>query len=197
MNSLFTIAVFVGLSLTILGQCNLENRSFCDTDVDVPKKVIVLEVLLPLLIAGGTGAEADAESAPQQGRRQGLPGPHQPQGPKACMVGSAIGSVMGCLFLGGLPMYVSTRGLYCMKPPTIIVPISVKEDAEKLFEIHRKMDQSELKHNLIGLDLNYVSVDLEVSLMMLLTISRMLMTSLTNDEFVESMKKKGTSVFQE
>ncbi|RZC04409.1 tRNase Z TRZ1 [Glycine soja] len=94
-------------------------------------------------------------------------------------------------------MYVSTRGLYCMKPPTIIVPISVKEDAEKLFEIHRKMVQSELKHNLIGLDLNFVSVDLEVSLMMLLTISRMLMTSLTNDEFVESMKKKGTSVFQE
>jgi ribonuclease Z len=39
-----------------------------------------------------------------------------------------------------------------MKPPTIIVPISVKEDVEKLFEIHKKMDQSELKHNLIGLD---------------------------------------------
>ncbi|RHN57858.1 putative ribonuclease Z [Medicago truncatula] len=54
--------------------------------------------------------------------------------------------------IGGLPMYVATRGLYRMKPPTIIVPISVKEDVEKLFEIHRKMDQSELKHNLIGLD---------------------------------------------
>jgi len=49
-------------------------------------------------------------------------------------------------------MYVATRGLYRMKPPTIIVPISVKEDVEKLFEIHRKMDQSELKHNLVGLD---------------------------------------------
>ncbi|XP_027361609.1 tRNase Z TRZ1 isoform X2 [Abrus precatorius] len=54
--------------------------------------------------------------------------------------------------IGGLPMYVATRGLYRMKPPTIIVPISVKEDVEKLFDIHRKMDQSELKHNLIGLD---------------------------------------------
>ncbi|WJX16838.1 tRNA 3' processing endoribonuclease [Trifolium repens] len=54
--------------------------------------------------------------------------------------------------IGGLPMYVATRGLYRMKPPTIIVPISVKEDVEKLFEIHRKMDHSELKHNLIGLD---------------------------------------------
>lgn len=49
-------------------------------------------------------------------------------------------------------MYVATRGLYSMKPPTIFVPKCVKEDVEKLFEVHRKMDQSELKHNLIGLD---------------------------------------------
>ncbi|XP_048329408.1 nuclear ribonuclease Z isoform X2 [Ziziphus jujuba] len=54
--------------------------------------------------------------------------------------------------IGGLPMYVATRGLYGMKPPTIIVPTSIKEDVEKLFEVHRKMDQSELNHNLIGLD---------------------------------------------
>lgn len=54
--------------------------------------------------------------------------------------------------IGGLPMYVATRGLYSMKPPTIIVPTSIKEDVEKLFEVHRKMDQSELKHDLIGLD---------------------------------------------
>ncbi|KAK2657332.1 hypothetical protein Ddye_010384 [Dipteronia dyeriana] len=54
--------------------------------------------------------------------------------------------------IGGLPMYVATRGLYRMNPPTIIVPTSIKEDVEKLFEVHRKMDQSELKHNLVGLD---------------------------------------------
>ncbi|KAF3437778.1 hypothetical protein FNV43_RR20534 [Rhamnella rubrinervis] len=54
--------------------------------------------------------------------------------------------------IGGLPMYVATRGLYGMKPPTIIVPPSIKEDVEKLFEVHRKMDQSELNHNLIALD---------------------------------------------
>ncbi|XP_052725098.1 tRNase Z TRZ1 isoform X2 [Vigna angularis] len=67
--------------------------------------------------------------------------------------------------IGGLPMYVATRGLYRMKPPTIIVPISVKEDVEKLFEIHRKMDQSELNHNLIGLDVGeefYLRKDLKV-----------------------------------
>ncbi|KAM6569747.1 hypothetical protein CsatB_017732 [Cannabis sativa] len=54
--------------------------------------------------------------------------------------------------IGGLPMYVATRGLYSMKPPTIFVPKCIKEDVEQLFNIHRKMDQSELKHNLIGLD---------------------------------------------
>lgn len=54
--------------------------------------------------------------------------------------------------IGGLPMYVATRGLYSMKPPTIFVPISIKEIVEKLFEVHRAMDLSELKHNLIGLN---------------------------------------------
>ncbi|KAK8652348.1 hypothetical protein V6N13_061368 [Hibiscus sabdariffa] len=54
--------------------------------------------------------------------------------------------------IGGLPMYVATRGLYGMKPPTIIVPTCIKEDVQKLFEVHRKMDQSELKHNLVSLD---------------------------------------------
>ncbi|XP_010915115.1 tRNase Z TRZ1 isoform X1 [Elaeis guineensis] len=54
--------------------------------------------------------------------------------------------------IGGLPMYVATRGLYSMKPPTIFVPVSIKENVEKLFEVHRAMDHSELKHNLIGLD---------------------------------------------
>ncbi|EXB20724.1 hypothetical protein L484_007631 [Morus notabilis] len=67
--------------------------------------------------------------------------------------------------IGGLPMYVATRGLYSMKPPTIFVPKCVKEDVEKLFEVHRKMDQSELKHNLIGLDVGeefYIRRDLKV-----------------------------------
>ncbi|CAN8239845.1 unnamed protein product [Cochlearia groenlandica] len=55
--------------------------------------------------------------------------------------------------IGGLPMYVATRGLYKMKPPTIIVPKSIKEIVESLFEVHRKLDSSELKHNLVGLDI--------------------------------------------
>ncbi|VVA95275.1 unnamed protein product [Arabis nemorensis] len=55
--------------------------------------------------------------------------------------------------IGGLPMYVATRGLYKMKPPTIIVPKSIKECVESLFEVHRKLDSSELNHNLVGLDI--------------------------------------------
>ncbi|KAG8638879.1 hypothetical protein MANES_14G075500v8 [Manihot esculenta] len=67
--------------------------------------------------------------------------------------------------IGGLPMYVATRGLYRMKPPTIIVPTSIKETVEELFEVHRKLDGSELNHNLIGLDVGeefYMRRDLKV-----------------------------------
>ncbi|XP_075660850.1 tRNase Z TRZ1 isoform X2 [Castanea sativa] len=67
--------------------------------------------------------------------------------------------------IGGLPMYVATRGLYRMKPPTIIVPTCIKADVEQLFEVHRRMDQSDLKHNLIGLDVGeefYLRKDLKV-----------------------------------
>ncbi|KAK4735308.1 hypothetical protein R3W88_009569 [Solanum pinnatisectum] len=47
--------------------------------------------------------------------------------------------------IGGLPMYVATRSLYRMRPPTII----------KLFEAHRAMDHSELNHTLIRLDVAF------------------------------------------
>lgn len=67
--------------------------------------------------------------------------------------------------IGGLPMYVATRSLYRMKPPTIVVPKFIKESVEKLFEAHRAMDHSELNHTLIGLDVGeefYLRKDLKV-----------------------------------
>ena len=39
-----------------------------------------------------------------------------------------------------------------MAPPTIIVPKSIKNDVENLLEVHRRLDQSELRCNLIGLE---------------------------------------------
>ncbi|GAB2291166.1 tRNA 3' processing endoribonuclease [Dionaea muscipula] len=67
--------------------------------------------------------------------------------------------------IGGLPMYVATRGLFSMKPPTVVVPKVIKEHVEKLFEVHRAIDKSELKLNLIGLDVGeefYIRKDLKV-----------------------------------
>ncbi|KAK6919275.1 Metallo-beta-lactamase [Dillenia turbinata] len=55
--------------------------------------------------------------------------------------------------IGGLPMYVATRGLYNLKPPTIFVPPCIKEDIEKLFDIHRAMSQVELNFDLVALDI--------------------------------------------
>ncbi|GLT45593.1 hypothetical protein SLA2020_194160 [Shorea laevis] len=37
--------------------------------------------------------------------------------------------------IGGLPMYVASHGLHNLKPPTVFVPPSIREDLEKLFEI--------------------------------------------------------------
>ncbi|XP_077221342.1 metallo-hydrolase/oxidoreductase superfamily protein isoform X2 [Tasmannia lanceolata] len=54
--------------------------------------------------------------------------------------------------IGGLPMYVATRGLYSLKPPTVFVPPCIKEDVEKLFDIHRTMSQDKLELDLVALD---------------------------------------------
>ncbi|XP_031489570.1 tRNase Z TRZ2, chloroplastic-like [Nymphaea colorata] len=54
--------------------------------------------------------------------------------------------------IGGLPMYLATRALYNLKPPTVFVPPCIKNDVEKLLDIHRSMSQVELKLDLIALD---------------------------------------------
>lgn len=55
--------------------------------------------------------------------------------------------------IGGLPMYVATRGLYRQRPPTIFIPACLRDPVERLFELHRSMDQSELSHNLVPLEI--------------------------------------------
>ena len=49
-------------------------------------------------------------------------------------------------------MYVASRGLYSLKPPTIFVPPCIKDDVEKLFDIHRTMGQVELNVDVVPLD---------------------------------------------
>lgn len=56
------------------------------------------------------------------------------------------------LIQGGLPMYIATRGLYSLKPPTVFVPPCIKEDVEQLIDIHRSMGHVELNLDLVALD---------------------------------------------
>ncbi|KAJ4747495.1 Ribonuclease Z [Rhynchospora pubera] len=54
--------------------------------------------------------------------------------------------------IGSLPMYLATRGLYNLKPPTVFVPPCIKEDVERLLEIHCTMSNVELNVDLVALD---------------------------------------------
>ncbi|GAB2228764.1 hypothetical protein Droror1_Dr00022893 [Drosera rotundifolia] len=54
--------------------------------------------------------------------------------------------------IGGLPMYVATRELYSLKPGTIVVPSSIRDDVEKLFDVHRSLGQVELNVEIVSLD---------------------------------------------
>lgn len=49
-------------------------------------------------------------------------------------------------------MYIASRGLYNLKPPTVFVPPCIKDDVEKLLDVHRTMGQVELNVDLVALD---------------------------------------------
>ncbi|CAI0417649.1 unnamed protein product, partial [Linum tenue] len=100
-NSLFTIAVFVGLSLAHRGERSLEDRAECDADPNIPKRLVVSEVvsfacfLLSSLVAKTLKVhlniyrhKADVmRSNALKAIRGGL------------LMLSAWGSILGCLFL--------------------------------------------------------------------------------------------------
>ncbi|GMH25814.1 hypothetical protein Nepgr_027657 [Nepenthes gracilis] len=102
-NSLFTIAVFVGLSIATPGQRSLESRASCNAGDDVAKKLLVFEVvsfsffLFSSLVAQGLKLainilnSKDVEDAFRVRINAKVL--------RIGMLGSAVGSVMGCLFL--------------------------------------------------------------------------------------------------
>lgn len=102
-NSLFTIAVFVGLSLTTPGQHSLENPSACDAGVDVAKKLLVFEVvsfsffLFSSLVAQGLKLALNLINSKDVD--EAFRAHINLKVLRFGMMGSAIGSVMGCLFL--------------------------------------------------------------------------------------------------
>ncbi|CAF1703665.1 uncharacterized protein LOC106385655 [Brassica napus] len=102
-NSLFTIAVFVGLSIAIPGQHSLELRSSCDASADVAKKLLVFEVvsfsffLFSSLVAQGLKLALNLLNSKDVDEifRAHISIKVLRWG----MMASAVGSVMGCLFL--------------------------------------------------------------------------------------------------
>lgn len=102
-NSLFTIAVFVGLSLTTPNQRSLENKSTCDAGVDVAKKLLVFEVvsfsffLFSSLVAQGLKLAINLINSKDVD--DAFKAHINIKVLRFGMLGSAIGSVMGCLFL--------------------------------------------------------------------------------------------------
>uniref|UniRef100_A0A5B7AXZ2 Maternal effect embryo arrest protein n=1 Tax=Davidia involucrata TaxID=16924 RepID=A0A5B7AXZ2_DAVIN len=102
-NSLFTIAVFVGLSLTTQGQRSLENRSACDADIDVAKKLLVFEVvsfsffLFSSLVAQGLKLAINLLNSKDVD--EAFRAHINLKVLRFGMLGSAVGSVLGCLFL--------------------------------------------------------------------------------------------------
>ncbi|XP_042498838.1 uncharacterized protein LOC122077103 isoform X2 [Macadamia integrifolia] len=102
-NSLFTIAVFVGLSLTTPGQRSLENKGACDAGLDVARKLLAFEVvsfsffLFSSLVAQGLKLalnllnSKDVDDAFRAHINLKVL--------RFGMLGSAFGSVMGCVFL--------------------------------------------------------------------------------------------------
>ena len=63
-------------------------------------------------------------------------------------------------------MYVASRGLFNLKPPTVFVPPCIKEDVEKLLDIHRTMGQVELNAEVVALDVGMFH--LQIACIMLL-----------------------------
>lgn len=101
-NSLFTIAVFVGLSLTTPNQHSLENTA-CDAGIDVAKKLLVFEVvsfsffLFSSLVAQGLKLAINLLNSKDVD--EAFKAHINLRVLRFGMLGSAVGSVMGCLFL--------------------------------------------------------------------------------------------------
>ncbi|GAB4830367.1 hypothetical protein Ancab_020004 [Ancistrocladus abbreviatus] len=102
-NSLLTIAVFVGLSLAAPGQRSLDSRSSCDAGPDVAKKLLVFEVvsfsffLFSSLVAQGLKLAINLLNSSDV--NEAFRAHINSRVLRVGMLASAVGSVMGCLFL--------------------------------------------------------------------------------------------------
>lgn len=93
----------MGLSLTTPGQRSLENRTACDAGIDVAKKLLVFEVvsfsffLFSSLVAQGLKLAINILNS--KDANEAFRAHINTKVLRIGMLGSAVGSVMGCLFL--------------------------------------------------------------------------------------------------
>lgn len=102
-NSLFTVAVFIGFSLTVPSAGGAGNKQSCNASVELVRQVIVFEVisfsffLFSSLIAQSLKLAINLSNSLDAGD------PHRADVDSFCMkygsLGSALGSILGCMFL--------------------------------------------------------------------------------------------------
>jgi hypothetical protein len=102
-NSLFTVAVFVGLSLATTGQKSLEHSNACDAGENIIKNLLVFEVasfssfLFSSLIAQGLKLAIIINNS--KDLHEATKGHINNKLLRLGMLASALGSVVGCVFL--------------------------------------------------------------------------------------------------
>jgi len=102
-NSLFTVAVFVGLSLATPGQRSLEDSGTCNAGEDIVKNLLIFEVtsfsafLFSSLIAQGLKLAIIINNSNEL--HEVVKGHINNKLLRLGMLASAIGSIMGCVFL--------------------------------------------------------------------------------------------------
>ncbi|VFQ86336.1 unnamed protein product [Cuscuta campestris] len=102
-NSLFTVAVFVGLSIATPGQRSLEERTACDAGIDKVRGLVVYEVvsfsffLFSSLVAQGLKLAINLLT--RDDTDKAVKAHVNTKALKFGMLGCAMGSMLGCLFL--------------------------------------------------------------------------------------------------
>jgi hypothetical protein len=60
----------------------------------------------------------------------------------------------GGMLQGGICLQAASRGLFSLKPPRVVVPKVIVPAVENLFNAFRALDNAELDHKLIGLEVS-------------------------------------------
>ncbi|KAI3450136.1 hypothetical protein Pfo_006801 [Paulownia fortunei] len=102
-NSLFTVAIFIGFSLTVPAASGAGNKPSCNASIEIVRKLIVFEVISFSFFLFSSLIAQSLKLAINLVNSLDSNDPHKADIDSFCMkyglVGSGIGSVLGCTFL--------------------------------------------------------------------------------------------------